>query len=270
MAAETKVSHTAATILHLASLFVPEPARSEWRREWKSELWYVRRSNGPALRFCLGAFQDALWMRRNCPKERRVCLQSPLRCVFLLLCGAAATSFLSFYLPGPRATLQYETVPLNLLWLGIALLLLPVATSISLGEYPHSPSSAICLRRWIFLGLKVALVLPAVSFGMVDAAQILCAGPPQIMFHSFGAIVGYIFALRWTIKDQRRRCPVCLRLLKHPARIGQSSRFLLDWHGTELMCEQGHGFLYVPGMPTASFIEQQWLYLDSSWKSLFL
>lgn len=120
-------------------------------------------------------------------------------------------------------------------------------------------------KRWIFLAAKVALVLPIVLCGSVALTQIagVIEAQPQ------AAIVCYFFAFRWVLKDQRRRCPVCLRLLANPVRIGQSSRFLLDWNGTELMCEQGHGLLYIPGTPS-TFSGQRWLYLDPSWRSLFL
>ncbi len=50
-------------ILHVASLLAPSDQRAEWLEEWRSELWYVPRRG--ATRFCLGAFRDALWLRRN-------------------------------------------------------------------------------------------------------------------------------------------------------------------------------------------------------------
>ena len=75
--------------------------------------------------------------------------------------------------------------------------------------------------------------------------------------------------LRWLLRDQRRRCPVCLQLLRNPVRVGQPSRNFLAWNGTELICVVGHGFLHVPELPTSWFSTQRWLYLDSSWKSIF-
>jgi hypothetical protein len=69
--------------------------------------------------------------------------------------------------------------------------------------------------------------------------------------------------------DQRRRCPVCLQMLRNPVRVGQPSRNFLAWNGTELICVAGHGFLHVPEMPTSWFSTQRWLYLDASWRSIF-
>jgi hypothetical protein len=78
-----------------------------------------------------------------------------------------------------------------------------------------------------------------------------------------------LFGLRWTLRDQRQRCPVCLRVVEHPAQVGQASRTFLAWNGTELMCMDGHTLLHVPGIPTSWFGAQRWLYLDTSWDFLF-
>jgi len=63
-------------LLRAASFLVPEGQRSEWRQEWQTELWYVRRSccsdgatGWPAQRrivgFCLGSLKDAFCLRRE-------------------------------------------------------------------------------------------------------------------------------------------------------------------------------------------------------------
>ena len=55
-------------ILKSAALLVPCGFREEWSTEWTSELWYVLQGchgRQSALAFCLGAFQDALWLRHN-------------------------------------------------------------------------------------------------------------------------------------------------------------------------------------------------------------
>jgi hypothetical protein len=149
----------------------------------------------------------------------------------------------------------------------IALLVLPAITSIRLGEYPsngHRRSPATRPRRWIFLAVKLALLLPVVFCGTLDLAFFLA---PGIQPHAL--LVGYILAFRWALIDQRRRCPVCLRRLTNPTRIGRLSQTFLDWHGTELMCTRGHGLLHVPATRTSCYSTQRWLYLDPSWSSLF-
>jgi hypothetical protein len=62
-------------LLRGASLVVPRSQRAEWWREWQGELWQVRRAcacqgefcwtaEREIADFCLGAFQDALYLRR--------------------------------------------------------------------------------------------------------------------------------------------------------------------------------------------------------------
>jgi hypothetical protein len=57
-------------------------------------------------------------------------------------------------------------------------------------------------------------------------------------------------------------------VLTNPTSIGEPSRTLLEWYGTELICGRGHGLLHVPEIRN-SYSEQRWLHLDSSWSSLF-
>ena len=87
--------------------------------------------------------------------------------------------------------------------------------------------------------------------------------------HEPCAVLASFLAARWIIADQRNRCPVCLRLLAHPVRIGESSRILLEWHGTELMCDRGHGLLYVPEWPAIWSARQRWMQLGPTWSGLF-
>jgi hypothetical protein len=150
--------------------------------------------------------------------------------------------------------------------MAIACLILPVTTKLSLGEYPAS-SPAIRLRRWIFLGAKIGLVL-----------AILCSAMPGLKYlgdHGLGGLAVYvllwscIFAFRWILTDQRRRCPVCLKVLGNPAHVGQASRIFLGWNGTEFMCGKGHGLLHVPDTPTSWYSTQRWMYLDHSWSGFF-
>ena len=156
----------------------------------------------------------------------------------------------------------------------LACLTLPAITSLPLGEYAanytHSHEGNE-IRRWIFLAAKLALILVVVGFASLDLAHVsasinsLTAEYIQLA----SSLCGFLFAFRWGLHDQRRRCPKCLRSLTHPAYVGQSSRNFLGWNGTELICAGGHGLLHIPDMPTSWFSTQRWLYLDPSWRSLF-
>jgi hypothetical protein len=121
-------------------------------------------------------------------------------------------------------------------------------------------------RRGLFLAAKALLVLPIVLFGSLDLATVVSSLSPLYLDL---ALFGSIFAVRWINADQRKRCPVCLRLLVNPVRIGESSRILLEWHGTELMCLRGHGLLYVPEWPAIWSGRQRWMGLGTSWGGLF-
>lgn len=138
-----------------------------------------------------------------------------------------------------------------------ALLFLSATTSLSLGEYPaarYSPPWATRVRRWMFLGVKVVLLLFILVCGLFGLAMLF---PPTAQGMLFCAIL----ALRWALEDQRNRCPVCLRSLSHPVRIGEASHTFLAWYGTELLCVRGHGMLHVPDIRTSCYAEQRWLYL---------
>src|ERR1017187_5695982 len=107
----------------------------------------------------------------------------------------------------------------------LSCLLLP-ATRLAIGRPPgncHPTSWPGRLRRGIFLALKITLVQPIMLCGFF---VLIWMGPipfaPQL-----GVCAYWILALRWVLLDQRRRCPVCLRLLTNPVRIGAPSETFL-------------------------------------------
>jgi len=156
----------------------------------------------------------------------------------------------------------------------LACLALPATTSLPLGEYRVSSqklSWSTRLRRWGFLGSKIALLLPIVYFVSLDLAHLRRTVDPfsSEYIQLVSAFSICLFGLRWVLRDQRQRCPVCLRSLTHPARVGQPSRNFLAWNGTELICVAGHGLLHIPEIQTSWFNSQRWLYLDPSWDVLF-
>src|ERR1017187_7686632 len=104
-------------LLRGASLLVPGRQRAEWSQEWQSELWYVCRECMPAggiswsgereaTAFCLGAYRDAFYLRRNAWQERSPLAAwrgSPALCILLLAAGLAASYGAALLLPGVRA-----------------------------------------------------------------------------------------------------------------------------------------------------------------------
>jgi hypothetical protein len=234
-------------ILRTAALVVPRRKRAEWLAEWRAELWYVERrsSRRAAVRFTLGAFRDAFWLRRSCPHRN---VESAEACLVLLGLAAAAAIF-SFMRWPPRLSgppLAY------VLMLAVALAILPATLPLTFGEYPRTAR----LKRWGFAALKMALI----------ATIVFCATRG---LEPHGTLAGYVAGFRWALLDQRRRCPVCLRRLANPTRIGGPARTFLEWYGTELFCTRGHGLMHIPEV-AASYSAPRWQALDASWSSLFL
>ena len=127
------------------------------------------------------------------------------------------------------------------------------------------------MRRWSFLACKIALLLSIVTCTSLDLAYLRTTFDWRWSeyIELLTAFSICLLGLRWTLRDQRQRCPECLRKLTHPARVGQPSRNFLAWNGTELMCAGGHGLLHVPELSTSWFSTQRWLHLDGSWDVLF-
>jgi hypothetical protein len=292
------------SLVRCASLLVPKQQRADWLAEWKGELAYVLRThargswfawNAPAG-FCFGALSDALWIAKH--NQRLVTLgnsvlRTPLRCMSCLVILAALgwlSSSLSVNLHGIAHPEMYqEAAPSTgsfLLEILIALIILPSTTSLSMGEYPAYRVYGRRKIRWqpqVFLLSKVMLVfLIAYCAGMglnhlmeslavherwslVASAIRDCLPPVQPV----GSCLVCLYGMRWTLRDQRQRCPSCLHLLSSPARVGTPSRSFLSWNGTELICRGGHGLLHVPEMQMSWLATQSWQDLDASWQPLF-
>ena len=169
-------------------------------------------------------------------------------------------------LRGPEGIFQFALI--------LALLALPAVTSVTLGESnysSHRPSRKRTLLRWAFLLAKFVLVAAISYFAALDLAWWNSANYSAVAEFAQLAwsFLICLFGFRWALSDQRQRCPVCLRRVTHPARVGLASRTFLGWNGTEMMCMGGHTLLHVPSLPTSWFSGQRWLYLDTSWEFLF-
>ena len=252
------------TLLSAASLLTPGDRRAEWLREWQSELWYVP---GPgATRFCLGAFRDALWLRRNRPtpvKRLGVHLESPLACLAWLIGFAVLSSLAVVCLPTPHRVMPVPHLRARDLpegWLAMLMitgLMLPPLWLAMKGNPQPRPGK---LRRGLFLALKIALVQPFMLCGFVGFVWMAPMVPIVAQMMVFAT---WALTFRWVLLDQRRRCPVCLRLLTEPVRIGTPSGTFLEWYGAGAMCPCGHGMLETPEAGASFSGRPQWLRLDA-------
>jgi hypothetical protein len=98
---ESGIRRVHLALLWGASLLVPRWRRSQWVNEWRTELWYVLRecsckasarprSVRKATAFCLGAYRDAIWLRRQSWQKQQPLSRAPgsAPVCFLLLIGA--------------------------------------------------------------------------------------------------------------------------------------------------------------------------------------
>ena len=148
---------------------------------------------------------------------------------------------------------------------GLSCLAFAVACALALLGYHNNPKSALFLvaKFTLILGglALTAIELPAAVNGAGSAGHGLLVEPVFL--------IATCLALWWNWRDQRRRCRVCLQRLTLPVSFGNWGSPLLDRVGTELVCERGHGSLYVPGMHWSSSEKERWTNLDSSWTDLF-
>jgi hypothetical protein len=171
---------------------------------------------------------------------------------------------------------EWRPSPINLYLFAVllGLLALPAITTVSLGESSLDSQQTSWWRklvRWSFFSTKIGLLFPIIYFVSFDLAygdrSLGREGAIYIQLISTFSLC--LFGMRWVLKDQRQRCPVCVRTVCHPAHVGQASWTFLDWNGTEMVCMGGHTMLHVPSLPTSWFGSQRWLYLDTSWQFLF-
>ncbi len=131
-------------------------------------------------------------------------------------------------------------------------------------------------KRWGFLLLKSILALAAVVLFSIELmASITNHMPPSEyrqmligLWSVWGLLLACALAVRWSVVDQRRRCPVCLHRLSMPARIGSWSS-VLEPVSTELLCEWGHGSLSLPETESSASEPDHWTAMDESWRDLF-
>jgi hypothetical protein len=149
----------------------------------------------------------------------------------------------------------------------LAFFSLPGTVSVAMSEYSSSSRDSFRmnkLRFWAYLSAKITLLLPIVYFVSLDCAY-SCIAPwqPSAGYIQFSAsFLICLFGLRWIFQDHQQRCPVCLRRVAPPARVGQPSRIF------ELICVGGHALLHVPELPANWLNAQRWSYLDASWRFL--
>jgi hypothetical protein len=292
--------HWTQALLRCSSVFVPKSERSEWLAEWTGELAYIlqRREAAAAphraIIFCFGSFQDALllWCE-NLGSYATL----PLTPGSWVKCFAALIVLLVSSYLAAQLHIGFERAPhpdFYNIWIddslanvaiqvAIAFLSLPATTSMELGEYPANSfqiERSGVWRFWVFLFLKivsVVLISHYIGLCMTHTAEslailrnysdIYCAIRDALLPIQFLATFAVcLYGLGWALRDQLRRCPVCLHSLSEPAIKGHRGRTFLSWGRSERACLSGHGLLLTPHIQTSWQAAQTWQHLDSFWK----
>jgi hypothetical protein len=171
----------------------------------------------------------------------------------------------------PRRTFLAALLPLAALTVvGVFL----IAGRLALAAFGRG-SLRYAWRYWSFFTLKASLLFGGVSAVWLElkCAAILNLG--ALTDPVLDAMVSWLFllisvaTLGLSVYDQRHRCPVCLSRLALPITLGSWSSALFDPARTELLCEHGHGALYVPDTASSASESERWQALDSSWRDLF-
>lgn len=121
-------------------------------------------------------------------------------------------------------------------------------------------SAAVTGSVYLFVWLMVHGLLGWVGRTVYPMAD-------EVAFWTFLPLA--IAALTWSIADQQKRCRRCLRRLSMPVDVGRPGSVLLNFAGTEMVCEDGHGMLYVPESESNALERDRWRTLDESWAELF-
>ena len=247
--------------LRSASLLVPAEARAEWQRRYRAQ-WAaigILESRGElpgasrtaCLWLCRDAAVKAVSQRFRGVDVRR-CLRSPgfavgalAAALLLLACathGLAVTRSLLEALRSHAGGAYSDRLFANLAPVALAVVTAGV-TAVSRRPRPGP--------RWaglVFLAGKTLLVEAiAVAVWLEGGAALracLRGEALRVWIGGVGPAVAFVGlsvrAMIWSLDDQQRRCPFCLRRLVLPVRVG-SWASVLEPVATEWLCDAGHG-----------------------------
>ena len=131
------------------------------------------------------------------------------------------------------------------------------------------------IRWWAFFTVKSAALTASVYLLVWMTVHGVLAWVGGTVYPMADEVAFWTFlplavaVLTWSIADQQKRCRVCLRRLSMPVDVGRTGSVLLNFAGTEMVCEDGHGMLYVPESESNALERDRWRTLDESWAELF-
>ena len=277
-------------LLRIASWIVPVRSRFDFHDRYSADLanWWCLVERGEPLHrdgltLCRRAFADA-FARRLDSEALLHALRSPL---FVPAAIAAALLAIAAFSHGFAVTrsvievardMRARAVPSydmrgDRIFVYLAPILLALTTGLALLIAGCLSLRARGCRYWMFLALKIAGVFIVVPLFWIEAGTASRAHIHSEAWRVTAGLaiaIGFVIAVGraviWSIADQRRRCPSCLRRLVFPVTVGSwASQF--EPAATEMLCEEGHGALALSDGETNG--EDRWTGLDESWKALF-
>jgi len=250
-------------LLSLAALIVPEHDRVQWRgRELallesvltlarRGELageesaciaWWCRRTFADALAMRWGNFDPRNWVRGPGFLVGASCA------VLLLLAACTHGLAVTRYLLTLAGRVPQQGFSDRLMG-NLLPLVFAFATAIM------ASAGRISLRgrgfRYIaFLLLKMTLLATIMLLLWIEGGAALRASLPNAPLRiliggvllTVALVVSLDWVILWGLADQHHRCPVCLRRLTMPVRIG-SWASVFEPVTTEWLCDAGHGLL---------------------------
>lgn len=286
-------------LLRLASYLCPAPARTAWRHQWESGLrdWWILAERGEltneaaslAARHCRSAWADALELRFR-RDQLLLTLRGPWFSILAALLVTLSTGLLSGGFPVLRRVvglmLAYRPATLlpsphihydprgDMIAAYVAPTILAILISAMLLLISRLPLLQSGWRYWLHLLAKTLALHAALIVLWFEGGAALRSvlHPEPLRVLGGGLVLGIFYvaafgaATHWCITDQRRRCPVCLRLLDMPVSLG-SWGSVFEPATTELVCAGGHGALSLAERDTTG--NDRWTALDDSWRELF-
>jgi hypothetical protein len=147
--------------------------------------------------------------------------------------------------------------------IALALVLLWAAFHTVRDHQLGAPWKVTC-RFWGFFVFKTLLPLAALFVLVFEFSGSMRLGvtggvrpgqsPLSVWF--FYSVMTVI--LIWAVRDQPKRCRVCLFRMHHPIRIGVAGPVLLETSGEEVMCPYGHGSVFTSESVLGSEISDRW------------
>ena len=279
----------------MAGRLAPPAVRHEFRQRWNSRLANLcilvdrgevaGRDRDELMLLCHDALSNAFWLRFNRAGLRRWTLGPQ----FVMTLAAVAALLIALLSHGFQATrslvyaaIEWDIVPGKLPYVDprhnmVVAHAFPIAMALAIG------ASLVAIGRlslgrygwryWCYLAVKLVAVIVLIPLLWIEGSRWLwLLITPELLrawVAGLGATLAFLggfgLAAIWVFDDQRRRCPVCLRLLARPVTMGSWSS-MFEPVTTEFLCDEGHGALSL----AESEIGQgdRWVSLDASWREL--